>query len=287
MSLAAIDRYLALEADWLPPATDSELASLERLLNGSIDVLWRLYSQANGSVTSPGIGGGCLPLRLMPIHEVLQLQGELSSIPYVHLYRPIWVFTDDTSNYAGVYTAQPLRAYATILDHDEDDASPRWVGVESLLRSAMSLNGDEYACDTPAMQSDLPCSTRPTVYEEAFAKSLLVLARDEPDHDLCRAQVFMAARFVSPPRAEVLSVFLQDQDMWIPERVAEMYGDWGWEPSVNALAALAERGVPNGDVAAVRALFKMRSKSAKAAIQRLLSCGKPRVVQAIEWHRRQ
>lgn len=239
-----------------------------------------LYACANGSSDAPVHEEQHAPCRLMPVSEVQEVYAELSAIDAVMLCNPIWLFTDDNSNYAGVYSDHPLRAYVTILSHDEPDPSPRWSSIAEFLSAVLTPEADgALATDLPSVHPKLPVprGQPSTSRSEELGLRFLTLASQESDDDYRRAYMFAGARLLPPDRASMLVPFLDDGDMWIPEQAAIQLGMWEYEPAVPKLVELVLKGRPNGDTAGIIALVAMSSTVARDALKTLRLEGDDRV----------
>src|SRR5205085_1865357 len=74
--------------------------------------------------------------------------------------RIAWLWSDDNSNFAGLYTDGPLAGWLVKLDHDEPMLAPAWRSVgsflERLLDSAPGTAVANAAVDLPALPRDVP-----------------------------------------------------------------------------------------------------------------------------------
>jgi hypothetical protein len=77
------------------------------------------------------------------------------------------------------------------------------------------------------------------------------------------------ALLLPAPDTALAVELLQDPDMWTPEKAVVLLELRGYERAVPELEQLARGGHPNGDSAALRALARLQSPGAAAALERL------------------
>src|SRR5690349_10093411 len=91
-------------------ASDADLWTLQDVVGLMPDDVLAIYRDHDGSARRPERGDACLPARLMPIDEVVELQPALHDAlsQNAMIGRIAWLWADDQSNYAGLYTDGPL-----------------------------------------------------------------------------------------------------------------------------------------------------------------------------------
>src|ERR1035438_7102570 len=144
-----------------PPASEESLTKLQSSAGPLSDEVLALYLDHDGSNSLPQRGTLVLTARLMPVAEVLTTQVAMNRIRVPKTGAPIWLWTDDNSNYCGVYTDGPLSGWVTVIDHEEPMLAPAFRSVSSfvsqlLVESPNHDNGE--VCDWAAY--DIPQLTR-------------------------------------------------------------------------------------------------------------------------------
>src|SRR4051812_31671110 len=100
-------------------ASEEDLAEFESKFSPIPKDVRTIYRDHDGSGELPRGGEALLPVRLMPIGEALEAQRELNSAFHdaPKAGRIVWFWTDDNSNYAGVYTDGMLEGWLVKVDH--------------------------------------------------------------------------------------------------------------------------------------------------------------------------
>ncbi len=94
----------------------------------------------------------------MPVREVLDTGAALSAIdePIPQVGSIAWLWTDDNSNYAGIYVDGPLEAWICVFDREEPMLAPAFRSTESflsrLLDDACCADPKRSACDIPGLR---------------------------------------------------------------------------------------------------------------------------------------
>src|SRR5439155_16487417 len=140
-----------------PPATETDLARLHDMVGHLPDDLLLIYRDHDGSVYLPSRDPVRRTARLMPIAEVLRTKQEMApfakDLPAEGCVTCFW--TDDNSNYCGIYTDGPLSGWLTCLNHDEPMLTPAFRSVvaflKRLLASAPGIEPKSAACDLPTV----------------------------------------------------------------------------------------------------------------------------------------
>lgn len=226
-----------------------------------------LYADHNGMPASKE----WLPMRLMSLEEVIDFHKVVLEYGWdLWGLRIFW--TDDNSNYAGLYITGPLEGKVCWIDHGEIDPTPVYASVHSFLRTQLEslpkeIDWDEFPRDYPALQpsSDLEriaqdkqiIETLRTLYESS-----------EEDERIYNAYCIMA---LTPyEQIDTLLDFTYDADSEIQARVCDILGQRRYEPALDRIAEIVFHGTyPNGPSAAIRALGNIGSEATRARLLEL------------------
>lgn len=258
-----IREYHELPLDFNPAATEAELRTLQRRIGVALPVeLIALYRDHNGAAPQ-----ATPALRFMSTDEVRAFHAATAE----HLWTELGVryfWTDDNSNYAGVYLDGPLTGRVTFLDHEEPDLSPCYRSVGSFLRAHLlalegGLSHAEMAREYPEMRD-----VHSPDLEDDFGLAKVLEERFErgESDELKRFYAFAAMALTPPRHTDALLRFLDLDDMWIPERCCEIVGVRRYEPAIPRLIELTKRFQPNTGTAAVLALGKIGTPACVAAL---------------------
>lgn len=162
-------------------------------------------------------------------------------------------WTDDNSNFAGVFRGGPLKGFVFLLDHEDEDSTPRFRSTTSLLESMAEARA---RADCQRINPEYPRTTpAPT---DADDLRLAHLFRDywrEHPHSQPAAFRFLALLPVQATH-EALEA-LDSGNMWIQGAAADLLGRRKFAPSAQRLKEIALSGTQNGRIAALVALGKM------------------------------
>jgi hypothetical protein len=214
-------------------------------------------------------------MRPMPIEEILRMspiineQAEGSGCWQDSI---LWLFTDDHSNYYGLYTQGPCAGFGARIQHDDWDLSPSHRDATELLEALIgALERDRFA-DVHDVPRTFP-RTRPSPAHEAdeLDRALefraLMEATDEELERAAAAGCFLALLpFDQTERAVEL---FDDPDMVVQERAAALLGSRRWIRGVPALERLAREAQGAGASQAMRVLADLNTPLAEAALNRL------------------
>lgn len=248
-----------------PGLSVDEIRSFEQVLGGELlGTLRLLYADHDGESEFDG-----LPMRLMTAAEAMEAQEFFVKGGYTPEKAALF-WTDDQSNYAGAFLANPMADRVFFLSHDEPDTSPRFRSVNGFLVALLS--GAKSAEDWFDLPTDYPRTEAVPAVEadDTLAADLLSGLDALPEHQ--RAQVSMyVLNLLSPARVDLVTPFLRSDDMWVQERACEVLGAWKCVEAVDELVRVAQGGMHNGKTAAVLALKKIRTPEAAGAVKRLKS----------------
>lgn len=277
-----LKRYRSFEIEFNPGTTTEECKNLEVALNCSLPKeLTLLYQNHNGtSEKSTSI----LPFRLMSIAEVTEFNSAVEEFGWAKLgLRVFWC--DDNSNYAGLYVKGPLSGCICFIDHSETDLSPVYRSLYSFLVNLIDAAEKGFGWyDMPTEYPQYTPSENAIRTAEDWAraqalKHFFEVAEDEEE----KLQLAYCIMQITPfEETDSLLDFLQDQDMYIQEKAAEIIGRRKYEAAVPQLAQLVLEGGPNGRIAAIRTLKNIGTKSSREKLQELVKLVSPSYKKNIE-----
>lgn len=266
------------QCDGFNDSADKEaLQDLERAFGKLPNDVLELYCIHNGSKECPRRGNVWAPARLFPVDEAIETNADcadyLDGMPKVGNVVLLW--SDDNSNYLGVYTSGLLTGWLTILDHEEPAMVPAYRNVNAFYeRLIATLPGttsrDFAACDLPTIPRELPLLVDDPMYDDGvLANTFRSLYEREQDEDLRRLYA-MCSICLTPVRdtKDVLT-FCQDHDMWTPAAAVHLLEFRQFTDGIEELERLALEGCMNGDSAAMRQLVRMDSMSSREVVARL------------------
>jgi hypothetical protein len=296
MGLEEILRRIHLEFDGFnPPALHHSLAELQRAVDLPPEVV-EIYHDHDGSNGLPRRGDRWLPARLMPIAEVLKIREATAwlndEMPSVGSFVFLW--TDDNSNYAAVYTSGLLAGWITVFDHEEPALTPAYRSARSFLTNQMlygpgAVQKSEAAYDLRMMLREVPVVRDDPLFvnhDRELVTEFRTLHQREGNDDVRRLYAKCAICLTPVQDTNDVLSFLNDQDMWTPESAIRLLELREFEGGVDELARLAREGYPNGDSAAMRLLVRMDTDSSRrsvADLSRDLTGQKRKVLQ--QWLR--
>lgn len=238
-----------------------------------------LYQDHDGSPSLPRQGEAWLPARLLPIDEAVETQQMLAqaTADEPSTGDVAWLWTDDNSNYVGIYTSGLLQGWLVKLNHEEPILTPAYRSVTAFLSRLLTVapgtaEEDDAAYDIVAIPREVPTTEDDPANDEtdrALARSFRELFEGEANPDLRRLYAMCAICLT--PVSDTASVvqFLSDKDMWTPEAAVVLMEIRRFGNRVEDLERLAREGTPNGDSAAMRLLVRSGTEPSKAAIARL------------------
>ncbi|MDY8023108.1 HEAT repeat domain-containing protein [Paenibacillus polymyxa] len=204
--------------------------------------------------------GRNVQLRLMNEQELAEGIKWMAQIEVFKLIVPLW--TDDHSNYVGIYVEGPLAYKLCYISHEETDVSP-------IYRSAASLIAEleqHPELDWEQLRKDYPSGEDISV--EQLAEDIrcmnelrTALEMDSPEDDDVRCQLLYSLMAITPIcEVDSLLLYVDDEDMYVQERACVLLGQHGYEPATELLKEVVKHGSPNGKLAARKALSMIRSK---------------------------
>jgi hypothetical protein len=255
-------------------AESNALQALIRELGDLPDEVLQLYGDHDGSDSIPKCAGEWMPGRLLPVREAIETNAGCSDVvdfmPKPGKVALLW--TDDNSNYMGVYTSGLLSGWLTVLDHDNPALVPAYRSVASLYARLATDHVAATATDIPLMPRDLPAVRDDSTHlakDRELAAVFFNLYRDEADEDMRR--IYAMTSICLTPVCDTQSVvaFFSDDDMWTPEAAVGLMEFRRYHRAVNELERLVINGRTNGDSAAMCLLARMNTDESRHALARL------------------
>jgi hypothetical protein len=289
----ALRRYCELTAAPNNGASEGDIRALEQLLGAPLPMdLVALYQHQDGATEYNG-----LPWRFMSLAEVHEWHDMMHTY-YAEAEDFNWLehglsafWSDDSSNYVGLYLTGPLRGYACFLKHEEsNDIAPGYHSVVSFLQA--SMQAAEHGLGWFEMQTEYPVCDRNTAASYIAEDSkvlqslhgLLNAGQTAMDNSLPDSEsrgnwqerlelehyAFCIMALLPFEHTSTLYDFVQNKDMYIQERACEILGCRRDENAISLLAEVATHGTHNGQLAAIRALGQIGTRECLAQIRRLI-----------------
>lgn len=196
--------------------------------------------------------------KVLPQEEIGEMLDHMKSIEVYQNIIPLW--TDEQSNYIGLYYKGPLSYRICYLNHEETDVSPGFRNVDSFIQELeQQPDADWYELnkDYPAADSTQPTTEELAADLKSRDELLAIIEGVEIDDDQ-RCQYLYSLMALTPySHLDTLLRYLDDEDMYVQERACEIFGHYQYTPAVEQLKIVAEHGLPNGKQAAKRALSRM------------------------------
>jgi hypothetical protein len=179
-------------------------------------------------------------------------------------------WTDDNSNYAGVFLDAPLYGRVFFLNHDEPDLTPRFRSIESFCRSMLAAAEQDWV----DMATDYPRLTDPADIEGDEDRALAIaylrdMAALRWEDDAYSKFAYRALNLLPPRDLELVLPLFDSADFWVQERACETVGLWRCAKAVPDLLRVARTTRHNGRTAAVRALQRIGTAEAGGALKML------------------
>ncbi len=267
-----IDQFRRLGLPLREPTSDHQLevlaARLDARLPSEIVELYRAFGGLDESPRFPMR----YPMRLMPPDEVVETRELL--LDQAEMLSPApdarYFWTDDNSDWAGVFVTGPLVGKVCVLDHHEPDDVPLYRTVarffEELVRAIVAGTDWFDANDYPS-----PRCLAPPLHDEdvAIVRALRdELARSEPEH---RVRLGLHILQITPASqiAELME-FLDWESPWVQSTACRLMGLRDHPPAIPRLDAIARADASNNSViAALLALGLMTDPRAREVLSAL------------------
>jgi len=196
-------------------------------------------------------------IRLLSFEEAMEVYLYLHEDVNISEVFPLW--TDDNSNYVGVYMLGPLTGKVCFIDHEEIDLSPVYPYVQTIIKALLeSPESDWYE-----LPRYYPCSKENTdklqlKQDVQTINELKNLLKNDELNEAKRTQYLFSIMALTP-RAQLHEILplLDGSDMWVQERAAEILGFHRYVPASEKLNWVKEHGQHNGKLAAELALKRI------------------------------
>jgi hypothetical protein len=253
----------SLGAELNPPASATELNTLQRVLGQELSSDLRTLYEDHGGIRSRSR----LPMRMLSPTEVANtLLTIRENFPDLLDETAGLFWTDDNSNYGGVFLAGHLCGRVFFLDHEEPNDAPRFRNVHSFCLSMLGASDHDWV----EMATDYPRLVNPSNIESDEDRLLAIAylrrlgATQSPDE---YSRLAHHALNLLPPLDFALALPLcGSDDMWVQERTCQVVGLWRCAEAIPDLIRVGQTGMRNGRVAAVRALQRICTADAKRAV---------------------
>lgn len=197
-------------------------------------------------------------IRLLSFEEATEMYLYLNEDVNISEVLPLW--TDDSSNYVGVYMFGPLTGKVCFINHEEIDLSPVYPNVQTFIKILL----ENSASDWYELPTHYPLSKEHTdelqlMQDVQAIKELKNLLKNpELDEDK-RTQYLFSIMAITPyTQLDEIIPLLEDTNMWVQERAAEILGFHRYLPAKEKLNWVKEHGQYNGKMAAELALKRIR-----------------------------
>ncbi len=198
-------------------------------------------------------------LRPLSTEEITEMISVLQGMTGFEELLPLW--TNDHSDYIGVYASRILRGKVCHISHEETDLSPGFRSVETFLTAVQQYPEQDWE----ELTKDYPTGQELSQQEEVediqcLSGLLLQIEREETDEEE-RCMLLHSVMALTPiSRLDSLLPYLDDEDMYVQERACDVLGHHRYEPAKEKLEVVAKQGTHNGKSAAARALSRIRQQ---------------------------
>ena len=191
-----------------------------------------------------------------------------------------YFWTDDNSNYCGLYVGGRLKGRLCVFDHDAPDLTPRFRSLRSFWHHW--LDAHRRGVEWHEMGFDYPPSApggdpADTGRDRADARWYLQVADNAETEDERNAAPFYAMALAPHEDHDTVLRFAWHEDMWVQERACQQIGLRRYAFAVPLLREAAVRGMHNGRTAARIALARIATPE---ALDALVSLGELTTQQA-------
>ncbi len=273
---------LKCDGEYFPGATNEEIAQIESLYECELHPVIRdSLKFANGC----NLHSWQSCFRLMTTVEILEFHSFWKQLGGVLTkWKLIFFWTNDNSDYAGVFCDGPLSGTVLLLQHEMAVWAPQFLGMCEFLDKVKDESVEDVwknwgSTTFPLFVQNVAESDAAML--DLYVAECLKLAEEETDMDMRRQFHETAIYLVHPDRVETMLRFLDFDDIWIPQIAAELIGKRRLEIAIPNLVQLMLRGKPNGDTAAIEALQEIGTARACDALKRLRGKGRWPQINAI------
>jgi len=263
-----IERFLALGLPVEPALSDQRVQRLAQQLAAEIPAPVQELYRAFGGLPSPSD----FPMRLMPPDEVVEIANVLADqAEWLHpATQARYFWTDDNSNYAGVFVEGPLVGKVCYLDHDEPDEVARFRTVQRFFEGCLRIReGQDEARDWYELATDYPARSLSPEEERSDGALADEMRRrlDGADGEEYARIALHVVQLTPPSRTAELMELLHSQSPWVQERACQMMGLRDHAPAIEVLEAIVRADKANNPViASIYALGRMSDPRAREVL---------------------
>lgn len=173
---------------------------------------------------------------------------------------PLW--TDNNSNYIGVYIKGHLEGKVCFFSH-EADISPTYPNITVFLNELMKdveCNWEDLQTYYPILEKNI-CSEQEKNENLKIIEELNKVLKDENLSEFLIQHYSFSIMALTPhTHLETIYPFLQSEDMYIQEKACNILGLHQYKPAITFLKEITENGTINGKFAAQNAINNMYKK---------------------------
>ncbi|HDX9590519.1 TPA: hypothetical protein ROX98_003561 [Bacillus pseudomycoides] len=197
-------------------------------------------------------------VRLLSFEEATEVYLYLNEDVNISEVFPLW--TDDNSNYVGVYMFGSLTGRVCFISHEEIDLSPVYPNVQTLIKILLeNPEIDWYELPKYYPRSKEHTDELQLKQDVQAIKELKNLLKSPELDEEKRTQYLFSIMALTPyTQLHEIIPLLEDSDMWVQERAAEILGFHRYVPAREKLNWVKEHGQHNGKMAAELALKRIR-----------------------------
>ncbi|MGA2851053.1 MAG: hypothetical protein ABSE46_18785 [Terracidiphilus sp.] len=257
-----------------PPAEENDLARFQQIVGSLPEDVLALYRNHDGSKRLIRPYSAKLTARLIPIAEALENQLLLNRVSIPKAGTVAWLWTDDNSNYCGVYTDGLLQGFLTVLDHEDQILTPAFRSVARFMEQVLvqATDGEDPAYDISQLDREIPELTSCADHldkEELLATNLKRLYLDEADKGLRRLYAICSICLTPFSSTSTVLSFLDDADWQIGPAAIRLLEIRRYVEAVELMETLARESGTHRGAAARFYLVRLGTVESRAAIDRL------------------
>lgn len=198
-------------------------------------------------------------LRPLSSEEITEMISVLQGMTGFEELLPLW--TNDHSDYIGVYASGILRGKVCHISHEETDLSPGFRSVETFLTAVQQYPEQEWE----ELTKDYPTVRELSEQEVAediqcLSGLLMKIEQGEVDEDERCMLLYSVMALTPNSQLDTLLPYLDDEDMYVQERACDVLGHHRYVPAKEKLEIVAKQGMHNGKSAAARAMSRIRQQ---------------------------
>lgn len=209
--------------------------------------------------------------RMLHMEEIEILLHELAEFYPEECFDDICpLFTDNNSNYVGIYHQGPLRNKVCNLDHEDMNFSPIFHNIASFIASIENepdKDWHELVLEYPTLALEKPEFSQDA--DKVIKEIDELITNAVIDKRLMRQLIFAQITLIPYVRTDEVYEYLASEDMFIQEKAVELLRKRKYAPAVYQLFEIAKTGMQNGKIAAIIALKEINTLESKKCIEEL------------------